>query len=478
MTGALPFPHRFDDSLLRACDIRGIYGQTLKPQDAWAIGYLFALDLLKDDGLKEFPADIAVCQDNRLSSPDLALSLIDGMKAAGAHIKNLGVGPTPLLYFAVSTLALKGGVMITGSHNPPSYNGFKLVIKNRPLQPHDIQRLALLSQQPPDNLQPVLKKGHEESYDAQSSYVERLLEEAGKGCQPQGRPLKVVWDAGNGTAGLILKRVLQRLPGEHVLLFGDSDGSYPHHHPDPSLEKNVYHLREAVLKTKADVGFAFDGDADRLGVLDDKGNLLSGDELLILLGKDLLKTHPHRLFLTDVKASQKVWDVLEPLGAQVVLGRTGHSFIKKAMKDRGALLACELSGHIFFSDRYYGFDDALYAGLRVLGIVARMSKPLSSFRESLPLYHTTEEIRVPCQEDKKFQVVEKIRQNLDRAAFTRIHEEDGLRVWTQKGWWLVRASNTENALTLRCEAKTTEDLKELMEQLQNLLGDAGLQVTF
>jgi len=452
--------HQFDPTILREYDIRGIVGTSLFPEDARAIGRGFGA-LVRETGGRE----ICVGRDGRLSSPDLAAALIEGVVASGCRVRSIGLGPTPMLYFAAKVRDADGAIMVTGSHNPPDHNGFKMVLGGKPFFGTDIlalgQRLATGV--------PTSAGGAVIEDDVFEEYVERLvLDYDGR------RGLKVVWDCGNGAAGAVVEALAQRLPGQHIPLHTAIDGHFPHHHPDPTIPANLEDLRERVALEGADFGVAFDGDGDRLGVVDGLGRILWGDQILVLLAEDLLKSHPGATVIADVKASQVFFEEVARLGGRPLMGRPGHSLIKMMMAETGALLAGEMSGHLFFADRYYGFDDALYAAVRLLGLVGRWpSETLALWRDRLPSRVNTPELRFACDEARKQEVVAEVRARLDAAGQT-YQAIDGVRVATPDGWWLLRASNTQAVLVARCEAACSAGLARVKADLAAQLAASGL----
>ncbi len=458
----MPFSHRLDPTVLREYDIRGIVGRTLHPADAFAVGRGFGSEVARHDG-----KTVAVGYDGRLSSPELEASLVAGLKASGLEVLRVGRGPTPMLYYAAFTLKTDGAMMVTGSHNPPDYNGFKMMLGRKPFYGEQVRELG--DKLGAGDVVPEAA-GSDQSIDVRSEYVARLLSDWDGG----DHKLKVVWDNGNGAAGEILTRLVGALPGEHIVLNAEIDGRFPAHHPDPTVPKNLEQLQAEVLRRRADVGVAFDGDADRIGLVDDSGHILFGDHLLILLARDVLKKLPGATIIADVKASQVLFDEVARAGGAPVMYKSGHSLIKAKMAETGAPLAGEMSGHIFFADRWYGFDDALYAAVRVLGIVARMDTKLSAMREQLPNVVNTPELQFDCDESRKFQVVEEIARRL-RQEGAKVAEIDGVRVLTDDGWWLLRASNTQAVLVARAEATSSEGLERLKADLVRHLKGSGLQ---
>jgi len=396
----------------------------------------------------------------------LEAALVDGLKASGIDVLRVGRGPTPMLYFAATTRETDGAVMVTGSHNPPDYNGFKMMLGRNPFYGPQIRELGELAAAG-DVV--ASAEGSVQAIDVSSDYVARLLQDWDGG----DRTLHVVWDNGNGAAGEVLQRLVAGLPGEHVVLNGTIDGRFPSHHPDPTVPKNLEQLIAEVRRRGADVGVAFDGDADRIGLVDDQGTVMFGDHLLILLARDVLRARPGATIIGDVKASQVLFDEVAKAGGEPLMFKTGHSLIKAKMAEIGAPLAGEMSGHIFFADRWYGFDDALYAAVRVLGIVARLDVPLSQVRGALPEVINTPELRFDCDEARKFAVIEEVAARL-RAEGATVSEIDGVRVLTKDGWWLLRASNTQAVLVARAEATSEAGLERLKADLVRHLEASGL----
>lgn len=457
----MPFSHQFDPTVLREYDIRGIVGRTLHGADAFAIGRVFGSIVAGNGGKR-----VAVGYDGRLTSPDLEQPLVDGLKASGMEVLRVGRGPTPMLYYAATTLETDGAVMVTGSHNPPDYNGFKMMLGRKAFFGEQIRRLgerAAAGDVVPDST------GSDEAVSVTDDYVGRLLADWDGG----DRMLKVVWDNGNGAAGDVLEKLVASLPGEHIVLNGDIDGRFPAHHPDPTVPANLQQLVTEVRARKADVGVAFDGDADRIGLVDDKGEIFFGDQLMVVFARDVLKNKPGATIIADVKASQVLYDEIAKAGGNPLMWKTGHSLIKAKMAEIGSPLAGEMSGHIFFADHWYGFDDALYGAVRALGIVARMDGPLSAVREALPHVLNTPEVRFDCDDRRKFTVIEEVADRL-RAEGAKVSEIDGVRVQTQDGWWLLRASNTQAVLVARCEAKDEAGLERLKATVVQQLEASGL----
>ena len=451
--------HRFDPTSLREYDIRGIVGKTLGPADANAIGRGFATLVRRAGGTR-----VAVGYDGRVSSPVLEEALVAGLTASGVDVVRVGMGPTPMLYYAEATLEVDGGIQITGSHNPADYNGFKMVLQHRPFFGEDIQTLGRMAADGDWEE----GTGDVTSADILDDYVGRLM--AGYA----GGTFKIGWDAGNGAAGPVIEKLVPMLPGEHHLLFTDVDGNFPNHHPDPTEEKNLVHLKQLVAEKGLDFGLAFDGDGDRIGAIDGKGRVIWGDQLLSILAEPVLRELPGETIIADVKASQALYDRIAELGGQPLMWKTGHSLIKTKMKETGAPLAGEMSGHIFFAHDYYGFDDAQYAAVRLIQAVHVIGKSMNQIKDEMPVMVNTPEMRFQVDESRKFAVIDEVLDRLE-AEGADVNRTDGARVNTADGWWLLRASNTQDVLVARAEAKTQEGLDRLLAMIDAQLAASGLQ---
>jgi phosphomannomutase len=451
--------HSFDPSILREYDIRGIVGETLGEDDARAIGRAFATEVARSGG-----SAVHVGRDGRVSSEVLEAALVEGLTAGGMAVTQIGLGPTPMLYFSTVTGGADGGIMVTGSHNPPDHNGFKMMLGGRPFYGDDIARLGELAAAGDF----VAGEGSAGRADLMEAYIERL-----SGDYDGGGALAVGWDAGNGSAGPAMARLTDKLPGRHLTLYEDVDGTFPNHHPDPTMPENLVALRELVAAEGLDMGIAFDGDGDRIGAIDEQGRILWGDQMLAILARGVLDKAPGATIIADVKASQVLFDEIERLGGAPLMWKTGHSLIKAKMAETGAPLAGEMSGHIFFADRYYGFDDALYAAVRLMSVVAASGKSLGALRDELPETVNTPELRFPCGEGRKFGVVEEVAGRL-RAAGADMNNCDGVRVQTDDGWWLLRASNTQEVLVARCESASEAELERLKSALVEALDESGV----
>lgn len=438
-------------AIFREYDIRGIVDKDLTPGVVEALGRGLGT-YFRRRGAR----DAAVGRDMRLSSPAYFEALAEGLRSTGCDVTDLGVIPTPLLYFAIFNNNKEAGVMITGSHNPPEYNGFKVMLGREAVFGPMIQEVGGLVR----NGDFVREgPGRLSKLDVVPAYRDYLL-----GNLKFERKLKVVVDAGNGTGGVVAVPIFEKLGAEVIPLFCDMDGRFPNHHPDPTLPEAMRDLVRKVAETGADAGIAYDGDADRIGVVDDKGNILWGDQLMILFARDVLSRRPGSAVIAEVKSSKLLFEEVARLGGKPIMWKTGHSLIKKKIKEEGAALAGEMSGHIFFADRYFGYDDAIYASGRVLEILSRSSKKLSEHLAGLPVTYSTPEIRIYASEEVKFRIVDEVRRTL--AARYPVVDIDGVRAELPGGWALVRASNTQAVLVMRFEADTPERLEAIQREVK------------
>ena len=437
--------------IFRQYDIRGIVDQDLTPESVEQLGKGLGTYFRQKDC-----REVALGRDGRLSSPLFAEVLAKSLQSTGCNVTHLGIIPTPLLYFSIYTKDFEAGVMITGSHNPPEYNGFKMMVGKDTLYGEAIQDIYAL-----------LKKGdfvEEEgaspkTYDVVPEYEDYVVNNI-----ELDKKLKVVVDAGNGTAGVLAVPIFKKLGCEVIDLYCEVDGSFPNHHPDPTLPEALEDLIARVEEEKADLGLAYDGDGDRIGVIDDKGQIIWGDKLMILFARDILNRHPGSTVISEVKASKLLYEEIERLGGRPIMWKTGHSLIKKKIKEEKALLAGEMSGHIFFADRFFGFDDAIYASARLMELLSRSDKELSSLLADLPTTHNTPEIRIYASDQVKFKIVDEVKKEL--AQRYPIIDIDGVRAIYPNGWALVRPSNTQEILVLRFEADTEEGLQSIREEVE------------
>ena len=458
--------YSFDPTVLREYDIRGIIGKTLGADDARAIGRGFATLLRRAGGSK-----VAVGYDGRTSSTMLEEALVEGLTASGVDVVRVGMGPTPMLYYAeASAEDVHGGVQITGSHNPPDYNGFKMVFQGRPFFGADILKLGELAEAGDW----LAGEGKVERRDVMDAYIDRLLQGL-KGVDPESiKTLRVGWDAGNGAAGPALERLATKMPGLHYCIYTNVDGNFPNHHPDPTEEKNLADLKKIVADKKLDFGIAFDGDGDRIGAIDGQGRVIWGDQLLMIYAQDLLANSPGATIIADVKASRALFDQVSALGGKPLMWKTGHSLIKSKMKETGAPLAGEMSGHVFFADDYYGYDDALYAAVRLIAASSRLGRSVTQLRGEMPAMINTPEMRFQVDEARKFAAIEEVKQRLAQTD-AQVDGTDGVRVTNADGWWLLRASNTQDVLVARAESDSQAGLERLMAQIDEQLSLSGLE---
>jgi phosphomannomutase/phosphoglucomutase len=440
-------------TIFREYDIRGIAEEELRSPDIVDLGRALGTLLQQKRGRK-----INLARDCRLSSPRLHDALLEGLMAAGCEVTDIGVVPTPLLYFSAVHLKADGGIMITGSHNPAEFNGFKTVCGAGTIYGEEIQKVRRIIESQAFST----GRGSHCDYDIADEYLDYVAAQF-----RWERRIQVVVDAGNGTGGPVMRRLLERLNCDAGELFFEMDGRFPNHHPDPTVPENLAQLRAGVLARKADLGIAFDGDADRIGAIDENGEVIYGDMLMLIYGREILSRKPGAKFIGEVKCSQVMYDELARLGGQPIMYKTGHSLIKAKMKEEHAELAGEMSGHMFFADRYLGFDDALYAACRLMEIVAMSGKPLSAQLEGVPKTVATPEIRIDCPDETKFGVVENV-----AAHFKRTHDVidvDGARVLFGHGWGLLRASNTQPVLVMRFEATSQELLDTYRNEMESVL---------
>ena len=451
--------HAFNPTILREYDIRGIVGDTLTEADAYALGRSFAA---KAHG--EGARTIAVGRDGRTHSGMLEAELIRGLNEGGVDVVQVGMGPSPMLYFATHYLDVDGGIQVTGSHNPANYNGFKMLLKGRSVYGAEIQELG--ERAASGHWHPG--SGSVEEVDIREAYANRLLQDF------SGKPFRIGWDAGNGAAGPVLDMLIDRLPGQHYAIFTHVDGTFPNHHPDPTVEANLADLKKLVAGKGLDFGIAFDGDGDRIGAVDGKGRVIWGDQLLMILAEPVLKEQPGATIIADVKASQTLFDRVAALGGKPLMWKTGHSLIKSKMKETEAPLAGEMSGHIFFKHRWYGFDDALYAAVRLIEAVSASGRSLTEIVDGMPVSVATPEMRFQVDEARKFAIVDEVRDRLSGDG-ALVDATDGVRVSTGDGWWLLRASNTQDVLVARAESADQPGLDRLVAQIDEQLAQSGVR---
>ncbi len=466
-------------SIFREYDVRGVVGKDLTPDVAESIGRAYGT-MARRRGCRA----VALGRDGRLTSPDLRDRVLAGITATGVDVVDIGICPTPLLYFALYELSVDGGVMVTGSHNAAEYNGFKMCLGKMALHGDDVQELRRLIEAGAY----VSGSGAVSAATVIPAYLWYLKKQfAGV----DGTGLHVVLDCGNGAASLVAKAALEQLGCRVTGLYDDLDGRFPNHHPDPTVVENLRDLMQAVRHHRADAGIAYDGDADRIGTIDEQGTIIWGDRLLLIFARDLLKDRPGSTIISEVKASPCLYEDIRKRGGNGVMWKTGHSVMKAKMKEENAALAGEMSGHMFFADRYFGYDDAIYASCRLIEILSKTQAPFSSLLADLPPTQATPEIRVDCPDDVKFQVVEALRARLVEAAgrlpspdarhpkpvIRDVVTLDGVRISFDDGWGLIRASNTQPALVLRFEASSPERLQAIRTYLEGELDDVRKQTS-
>jgi len=444
--------------IFREYDVRGVADRDLTDQLATDLGRSFGTFLKRRDQKR-----IVVGRDCRLSSPRLHAALTRGLLETGIELIDIGVGPTPMMYFAVFHLDADGGVQITGSHNPPEDNGFKLMSGKATLAGDEVRELRSLIERRDFSLQPGGKSSEWNPLEAYAAYMRGNIKLARS-------DVRFAIDAGNGAGGPAALAAMKAVGLSPIAMYCEMDGAFPNHHPDPSLPENMQELVERVTRDKLAFGIAYDGDADRIGVVDNRGTIVFGDRLLILLSRHILKRHPGAAILGEVKCSQTLYDDIAKHGGRPIVWKTGHSLIKKKMKEEHALLAGEMSGHVFFADRYFGFDDAIYASLRLLEIIAESDKPLDQLLADVPETHSTPELRVDCPDEVKFDIVKRVLAHY--RATHDVLDVDGARINFPGGWGLVRASNTQPALVLRFEAVSPARLAEIRSEVEGVVRNA------
>ncbi|MBE0460118.1 MAG: phosphomannomutase/phosphoglucomutase [Candidatus Aminicenantes bacterium] len=445
---------KLKQEIFRQYDIRGIVDRDLTPGTVEILGKGIGT-YFRRNACKE----VAIGKDCRLSSPAFSEALIKGIRSTGCSIIDLGTIPTPILYFAIYTKNISAGVMITGSHNPPEYNGFKMMVGKETLFGESIQQIYKIIQ----SNDFAKKDGASiQSYNIIPEYKEYVL----KNISLQ-RKLKIVVDAGNGTAGVIAVPIFKKLGCDVIELYCEMDGHFPNHHPDPTLPEALKDIIRTVKESQADCGIAYDGDGDRIGVIDDMGDIIWGDKLMILFCRELLPSYPGATIISEVKASKVLYEEIERLGGRPIMWKAGHSLIKKKIQDENAILAGEMSGHIFFADKWFGFDDAIYSSARLLEILSRSNQKISQMFSDLPKTYSTPEIRIYASDEVKFKIVEQVKDELSKKH--QVIDIDGVRALYPKGWALVRASNTQEVLVLRFEADTKDDLDAIRKDVEKTI---------
>ncbi len=455
----------FDEEVLREYDIRGVVGENINENTAYTIGRTFGHNVK----LRLNSHNIVTGYDGRLTSPTLHNALCEGLKHSGLKVINIGMGPTPMTYFAHYHFDSDAAIMVTGSHNPSEYNGFKMVFNKHSFYAEDIQSLQKLIQN--NNLE--LSKGEIIYKDITQEYIERVLLNINL-----KRNLKIAWDPGNGAMGKVTRKITEKLSkSENIIINEEVDGNFPNHHPDPTVPKNMIQLMETVKKNKCDVGLAFDGDGDRLGVVDNQGNIVWADQYMLLLCSEISNLYDNPKIIMDVKCSKVFFDEAKKINCDPIMSRTGHSPIKEKMKELNSPLSGEMSGHVCYGDDFYGYDDAMYVGLRLLRILSNQTKSLSELINLYPKTFSTPETRFDVDESRKFIIIDEVKQRLKKEE-KKIIDIDGVRVENEDGWFLMRASNTQNQLTCRAESISEKGLLKLIEIIENQLSLSGVTYKF
>lgn len=461
------YKHYVNPTCFRDYDIRGIVGKTLFAQDAYYIGKSIASEVIRLSSIHK----LCVGYDGRLSSPLLLKGLVEGIMSSGVDVTEIGICPTPMLYYATFASDIPNGIMVTGSHNQADYNGFKIVINKKPFFSSDIQRLRnRINNADYESLEKKAVKSTETKI--LEYYIKSLLSSV----RITSKPIKAVWDLSNGSSAVAANSVIASLPGNHYIINGNIDGMFPGHDPDPTIPKNLRKLIELVIKERCDVGIAFDGDADRIIAVDDTGGIIYGDKLTYLYAKHMVQRSPGARVILDIKSSNAVFDAISKIGALPMIWKTGHSNIKSKMAETKALLGGEVSGHIFFADKYYGFDDGIYGALRLIELLGQSDLKLSEMLKGIPETLVSPEHRIECEDDRKFDVINEIKNRLDKMSIS-YNDIDGVRVNAEDGWWLIRASNTEPSLVLRYEANSPSALKIIQKQIKDQLIASNISIS-
>ncbi|MFZ8865150.1 MAG: phosphomannomutase/phosphoglucomutase [Rickettsiales bacterium] len=454
---------KLNKNIVREYDIRGVFGQELFAENAYEIGLALGLRALANN------SDIInIGYDGRNSSPILVENLIAGIKNSGCAVNNIGLVPSPMLYFSVYWLKVDYGIMVTASHNPKEYNGFKIISKKENFYGSDLKKFA-------DFVNLTKKYTHTAKYfdrtiEIENAYLTKLCAEL---AEFDISNLKIAWDPACGASAAILNKLLEKLPNKNFVINNVIDGDFPAHDPDPTIEKNLTQLKQLLKNNNCDLAIAFDGDGDRLGVLDNEAEVIWGDQLITLFAKDVLSDLPESTIITDIKASSVFKRKIEEYKGKALIWKTGHSLIKAKMKEEGSPLAGEMSGHVFFADKNnYGYDDGLYAAIRLIAIIAKYKINLADYRKSLPLTYTSKEEKIAVKEQEKFRIIEIIKAILQKEQIDFL-AIDGVRVSAEEGWWLIRASNTSPYLTTRCEANSQEGLAKLQNKINQYVKKAS-----
>ena len=455
--------HKFNPYILKTYDIRGIVDEEMNEQDAYFIGKSYGTYLLRNLNKKS----CVVGFDGRLTSKSYAELAIKGLSESGINVMCIGLVSTPIVYFSIQKYHKDAGLIITASHNPKEYNGFKMLTNEAPIWDEQIQEIGKIAES--GNF--TSGNGKIEYFDAKGDYINFIVNTYNRNNK---KTLDIVWDCGNGATTTVLSDILSKIPGNHKILFGNIDGTFPNHEADPSVAKNMVDLQKAVVEGKFDFGVAFDGDGDRIGVVDEKGVIYYGDQLLCVFARDYLKTHPNEKILFEVSSSQLLPDDIKLHGGNYEMCSPGHSVLKATMKEKHIGLGGETSGHMFFGE-YYNYDDAIYATIKLINILANSNETLATIREGFPKFYSTPKIAIPCTNEEKFKVPAEIAERLKNQG-RKVIDVRGVRVNKADGWWLVRDCGTETRMTARCEAKSPEGLEECKNELKEQLKLSGINL--
>ncbi len=455
----------FEPEVLREYDIRGVVGENINENTAYTIGRTFG-QIVKS---KLRSHTIVTGYDGRLTSPSLHMALCEGLRDSGAKVINTGMGPTPMTYFSHYHFNADAAVMVTGSHNPSEYNGFKMVFNKHSFFSDDIQSLQKLITEKKLRI----LEGQIINQEITKEYIKRVLLNINL-----NKKLKIAWDPGNGAMGKVIREITQMLKkSENIIINEEVDGNFPNHHPDPTVPKNMTQLIKAVKENDCDVGLAFDGDGDRLGVIDNLGNIVWADQYMLLLCQEIAKLYDNPKIIMDVKCSKVFFDEVKKMNCDPVMSRTGHSPIKEKMRELNSPLSGEMSGHVCYGDDFYGYDDAMYVGLRLLRILSNQNKSLNQLINAYPKTFSTPETRFDVNETRKFKIIDEVKERLKQEN-TKIIDIDGVRVENEYGWFLMRASNTQNQLTCRAESISKKGLLKLIEKIEYQLSLSGINYKF
>lgn len=456
--------HIFEKSILKEYDIRGVVNKNLNEIDAYFVGKSYGTLLKRKYNRK----NCVIGYDGRHTSPEYTEKVIKGLNESGIDVTNIGLMPTPVVYFAIQFLKKDAGLIVTASHNPSEYNGFKMLTNEDPVWGEDIQTLGKYA----SNGDFESGSGKVEIRDIKNDYFDFIMNTL----KVKNNNLKIVWDAGNGAVAVFLKEIVAKFPGKHITICDTVDGDFPNHHPDPAVEKNMLMLKKIVIDNKCDFGVGFDGDGDRVGIIDNRGYFIYGDQLLAILARDFLKEHPGEKVMSEVKASKILYDDIAKNGGVPIMWKPGHSAQKSKMRSDKIMLAGETSGHMFYGENH-NYDDAMYAAVKLMNYISKNNLVLGEIIESFPKTYSTSEVRIEAGDERKFKVIEEIAERI-KSSNRKFVDVDGVRVDFADGWWLARASNTQPDITTRCEALSESGLEKCKEDLKQQLKLSGFDIKF